>query len=325
MHARRLVAGAVLAAGTLIVAALAGLALYTALEVRRAEAAFPPRGQFAHADGVRLHYVTAGAGRPVVLLHGNPGFVHDFALDTVGPLSLLAREHRVVAFDRPGHGYSDRPSAAGTTPREQARLLREALRHLGAERPVLVGHSWGGALALLYALEYPGEVAGLVVIGTRAYPSAGRGDPLYVLNRAPVVGPLFRHTLLLPLGRRTVERRLAAAYAPDSVRPGHAAAARALWLRPGQVAATVWDTRNLQVALAPASRRYGELAVPVVILVGARDRGTGESYRLSQVLPRAELVTLPNVGHELQLTRPAAVLGAVRRVLALDGKSTARP
>jgi hypothetical protein len=89
MHARRLVVVVVLAAGTVIVAALAGLALYTALEVRRAEAAFPPRGQFAYVDDVRLHYVAAGAGRPVVLLHGNPGFVQDFALDTAGLLSLL--------------------------------------------------------------------------------------------------------------------------------------------------------------------------------------------------------------------------------------------
>jgi pimeloyl-ACP methyl ester carboxylesterase len=323
MQARRLVV-VILAAGTVILAALAGLAVHTALDVRRAESAFPPSGQFTHVEGVRLHYLAAGAGRPVVLLHGNPGFVQDFALDTAALLSLLAREYRVIAFDRPGHGYSDRPSAAGTTPQEQVRLLREALGQLGAARPVLVGHSWGGALALMYALEYPREVAGLVLIGTRAYPRAGRADPLYVITRAPVVGALFRHALLLTVGRRTVDRRLGAAYAPDSVRSAHAAAARALWLRPGQVAATVWDTRNLQVALAAASRRYNELTLRAVILVGARDRGAGESYRLSQVLPRAELVMLPNVGHELQVTRPAVVVEAVRRVLALDGKTTAR-
>src|ERR687895_1839922 len=123
MQARRLVV-VILAAGTVILAALAGLAVHTALDVRRAESAFPPSGQFTHVEGVRLHYLAAGAGRPVVLLHGNPGFVQDFALDTAALLSLLAREHRVIAFDRPGHGYSDRPSAAGTTPQEQARLLR---------------------------------------------------------------------------------------------------------------------------------------------------------------------------------------------------------
>jgi pimeloyl-ACP methyl ester carboxylesterase len=295
--------------GVPAVAILAALALYTQVEVRRAEARFPPVGQFVTADGLRLHYVDRGAGPPVVLLHGNPGFVEDF----LPVADSLARSHRVVAFDRPGHGYSARASAAGTTARSQVRLIHHALARLGVRRPILVGHSWGGGLALLYALEYPADVDRLVLIGTRAYPSAGGTDPVYALSRTPILGALFRHTVLLPIGRTLLDRRLAAAYAPDTVRRDHWQEARALWLRPAQAAATVWDARNLDRELRGANARYAAMRVPVIVLCGERDELLPESKRLSAAIPGAQLVVLPNTGHEAQLTRTSDVISAIRR------------
>lgn len=174
----------------------------------------------------------------------------------------------------------------------------------------------GGALALLYALEYPGDVGGLVLVGPRAYPSGGRADPVYALNRAPALGPLLRRTVMLPIGRRILDRRLLAAYAPDAPRPDHHARARALWLRPSQVAATVWDTENLQRALDAASRQYGRIVAPVVILVGDHERGIAEARRLARAGPGAELVVVPRAGHQLPLTRPDVIAGAVQRVRA---------
>lgn len=300
-----------------VLSALAGAALFTAAATRRAEAAFPPGGRFVMVDGVRLHVREAGRGVPVVLLHGNPGFVQDFAPDDpAGPFAALARDYWVIAIDRPGHGYSGRPSAAGTTPAEQARLLHAALGRLGAARPILVGHSWGGALALTYALAYPGEVRGLVLVGTRAYPREGDGGALYAAVRTPVLGTLLRHTLMRPFGGRAVDAGLAAAYAPDPVPPDHRAAARALWLRPGQVAATAWDTRDLNQALRASRPRYGRLAVPVVIVVGDRDGGQAESRRLAGEVPGAELEVLPDAGHHVPRARPAAIATAVGRVAA---------
>lgn len=312
MTARRTLGIAV--AVTLV--ALGGLTLRTVIDVRRAEVAFPPIGQFAEIDCTRLHYVDRGTGRAVVLLHGNPGFVEDFTLGPANLLDSLAKQYRVIAVDRPGHGYSARASDAGTIPREQARLVHDLLHRLGVERPVLVGHSWGGGLALIYAESYPADIAGLVLLGTRAYPSPDRADPVYALNRIPVVGALFRVTLLPPVGQRLLTRRLTAAYAPDPVREDHLAAARALWMRPGQVAATVWDTKNLQSALGNASRRYSGIAVPVVLVVGDHDRGIEDSRRLHLAVPGAELRVLPNTGHEIPRTRPGAVADAVRTVLS---------
>lgn len=300
---KRLVGG-----GVGFLAILAAFALYTQVEVRRAEARFPPTGQFVTVHGIRLHYVDRGTGAPVVLLHGNPGFVEDFL-----PLvDSLARTHRVIAFDRPGHGYSSRASAAGTMPHDQVQLIHDALAQLGVSRTIVVGHSWGGGLALLYALEHPREVDRLVLIGTRAFPSTGGADPVYALNRTPIIGALFRHTALLPVGRTLVRRRLTSAYAPDTVRRGHFEAARALWLRPSQVAATVWDTRNLDRELREASTRYSGMRVPVIVICGARDQLLPESKRLAIAMPGAQLVVVPNTGHEAQLTRTAIVLDAIR-------------
>jgi pimeloyl-ACP methyl ester carboxylesterase len=320
MSARRIAAFI----GVLLLVALGALTLRTIADVRHAETAFPPVGQFAEVDGVRLHYLAKGAGRPVVLLHGNPGFVQDFALGPSNVFDMLATQYRVIAVDRPGHGYSGRPSNASTTPREQARLVHDLLRQLGVERPVLVGHSWGGGLALIYAEQYPRDVAGLVLVAARGYPTPERADPVYAVNRIPVIGQLFRVTLLPPVGQRLLASRLTSAYAPDSVHADHLAAARALWLRPSQVAATVWDTKNLQTALDSASRRYGEIAIPVVIVVGDRDQVLDDSRRLQLAIPGAELRVLPGTGHEIPHTRPAILADAVSHVFTL-GTSALTP
>src|SRR3954453_18122350 len=132
---RRSRAGAVLAAGA---AALAASALYNTLRARRTEREHPPAGRFVEVDGVRLHYIEKGEGPPVVLLHGNVVTAEDFR--TSGVLELLARRHRVIAFDRPGFGYSDRPHGSAWSARAQADLLRDALDVLDIKRSIVLGH-----------------------------------------------------------------------------------------------------------------------------------------------------------------------------------------
>ena len=140
-----------LAAAALFALGGALLVLGTRLGTARGEAAFPPEGRFILVDGVRLHYVDDGpaAAPPVVLIHGNPGFLTDF---DPARAALRRAGYRVVAFDRPGHGYSARPHPGRYTVEAQARLLHDLLARLGVARPVLVGHSWGTTLALVYAL-----------------------------------------------------------------------------------------------------------------------------------------------------------------------------
>ena len=121
-------------------AALAGLAIANHLAARRAERRHPPKSRFLTVDGVRLHYSDRGKGSPVVLIHGNAVTGDDW--NTSGVADLLRRGHRVIIFDRPGFGHSERPRGRLWTADQQAELLRRALRQLDVGRPVVVGHSW---------------------------------------------------------------------------------------------------------------------------------------------------------------------------------------
>jgi alpha/beta hydrolase fold len=138
-------------------AALAGTALIVNWQARRAERRHPSEGEFITVNGVRLHYIEAGEGSPVVLLHGNGSMLNDVALSIFGP---LAKTHRVIAFDRPGFGYSERHGDRVWIPEEQAALFRDALRALGVDRPVLYGHSFGAPslLASISGKSSPEEV-----------------------------------------------------------------------------------------------------------------------------------------------------------------------
>lgn len=315
-RALRLVLKTLALLGAVLAILLGAGALAVRAMVARAEAAYPAPGRFLTIPGGRrLHFSESGlegsGTHTVVLLHGNSGTLRDF--DPLVP--LLAARTRVIAFDRPGHGYSDRPSVR-ETPAAQARAIRAALGELRVERPILVGHSWGGALALAYAMEFPAEVAGLVLVGTRAYPYDGPPDPLYTLLRTPVIGPVLRHSVVPLVARGPIERRVAAAFRPDSVDTAHLARARALWSRPSQVGATVWDTQLLQHAAVGMSRRYATLGHPVMLLVGDGDELRPETERLSRELRSAWIRVLPNTGHYAMRTRPADVVLAISELEA---------
>src|SRR3954470_20634816 len=106
-------------------------ALINGALARRAERRNPARGAFIEVDGVRLHYIEKGSGSPVVFLHGNQSMAADVEIS--GVFGLLARDHRVIAFDRPGFGHSERPRGKAWSATAQAALLRKALSHLGVE------------------------------------------------------------------------------------------------------------------------------------------------------------------------------------------------
>src|SRR4029077_9624339 len=143
-------------------ATIAAMTVYNVYRARKAEREHPPAGQFVTVDGVRLHYIERGEGPPVVLLHGNVVTADDFNTSEV--FDLIAKRHRVIAFDRPGFGYSDRPHGSAWSAGTQANLLRNALDVLDIKRPVVLGHSWGAAVALALALHHTDDVRGLVLL-----------------------------------------------------------------------------------------------------------------------------------------------------------------
>jgi hypothetical protein len=97
---------------------------------KRAERHNPPIGRFITVHGVKLHYVERGSGTPLVLLHGNGSMIQDF--DSSGLIDSASKRYRVIAFDRPGFGYSDRPRDTIWTPAAQADLIAAAMVKIGA-------------------------------------------------------------------------------------------------------------------------------------------------------------------------------------------------
>lgn len=290
------------------------LALWTVVSAWRAERVYPPTGAFLSVDGTRLHYVRRGSGPPVVVLHGSDGSLLDFA-DTV--LATLSREFEVVAFDRPGHGYSEGPHRAIATPEVQLHLLHEAVCRLGLVRPLLVSHSWSGLLVMMYVLEYPDEAAGLVLLAPWVAPSSAPPNPLLYTSRVPLLGTLSLWTVHWLLKGWIIRYYLQEAFLPEQVPPAYARQSAACWLRwPRQVKVFSYENtadRRLARAYSP---RYPQVCVPVEIVAGEADRivPTAEHAEwLHRLLPHSELVLLPHTGHQLLHTRPEIVCAAVRR------------
>jgi pimeloyl-ACP methyl ester carboxylesterase len=277
-----------------------------------------PPGAFVTAAGVPVHYVRRGEGRPVVYIHGAKGSVYDFLL-SIGP--PLAKRSTAVAFDRPGSGFSGRAARDGGSPQAQAAVLRAAAAALGLERPVLIGHSFGAAVALAWALDAPLEVAAVVTLGGYTLPLGGPPPWVVALMRSRMalraVGRLGRSRL----GRPFVDGALRRAFSPGSVPEDYARIAPALALDDARLLSDGEDRKSAEAGLSALQPRYAGLDVPVVIVVGEQDRMVppSTSEKLHAQLPRSELVCLADSGHMPMFTEPAAVLAAVDRAAVLGG------
>jgi pimeloyl-ACP methyl ester carboxylesterase len=272
--------------------------------------------KFVTVDGTRLHFVIRGAGRPVVLIHGNPGSTQDWTR-VFGPVGA---NHKVIAFDRPGHGRSERPKHVDATVEVQARLLHDALKQLHVERPIVVGHSWGGALAMVYAITYPKEVAGVVLVAPAVYESHD-GSFLTTLPAVPVIGDAVNAVLTPLFGASIVRSELKKAFSPDPVPKNYLRSVLSEWTRSKKVKAYSLDESSLNDSLKKFSPRYSELSVPVSILTGDSDLIVSEkeqAERLHQALPKSHLIVLPKTGHQIPFTRPQAVVDEIERVQRLS-------
>jgi pimeloyl-ACP methyl ester carboxylesterase len=296
-------------------ATLAAMAAYNVYRARKTEREHPPMGRFVTVDGVRLHYIEKGEGPPVVLLHGNVVTAEDF--DTSGVLDLVAKRHRVIAFDRPGFGYSDRPHGSAWSARVQADLLRDALVILGINRPVVLGHSWGAAVALALALNHPNAARGLVLLSGYYYPSL-RADVLLSSPPAiPILGDLLRYSISPLLGKLMQPLLLKGMFSPLPVPARFAnGSTPTMSIRPGQIRAESQDG----VAMIPGAfamrHRYQELTIPVVIMAGTKDRvvSAKQPARLHAQIPHSVLRLVPDVGHMLHYTVPEEVAEAIEEL-----------
>ncbi|MDB5765112.1 MAG: alpha/beta hydrolase [Herminiimonas sp.] len=292
--------------------ALAVSAFVVRSKTRQAERLNPPSGQFIEVDGVRLHYIERGQGQPLVLLHGNGAMIEDFA--TSGLIDQAAAHYRVIVFDRPGFGHSDRPRNKIWTPVAQAELLHHALQRLGVERPIVAGHSWGTLVALAMALEFPSYVRSLVLLSGYYFPTVRLDVALASSPAIPVLGDLMRHTISPLLGRLMWPALVRKIFSPAAVSPGFEAFPVWMALRPSQLRASAAESALMIPSAMMLFRRYRELKMPVVIMAGADDRiadAQRNSARLHDELAQSDLRLTPGAGHMIHHLAPDDVMAAI--------------
>ena len=295
-------------------AAVGALAAHAWLETWRVERQNPPEGRFLDVDGVRLHYVERGAvdAPPVVLIHGAMMAVQDWDLSILG---RLAANHRVIAFDRPGYGWSSRPKDRRWTMMAHAELLLDACRRLGLKKPLVVGHSWGAGVAAAMAIRGPEAVRGVVLLSGYYYPTPRPDFALQALPAIPGLGAVLRHTTS-PLTMRLAEPiQIKWMFAPNPV-PSY------FWERfpigfmhrPKQLLAEGDDFKLIGESAAELAPHYRKVAVPVVIMHGESDKVVDphrHAFRLHREIPHSAVYIVPRTGHMIQHVRPTEVVEGI--------------
>lgn len=300
-----------------------GLFGLTFWKTRQIEARYPPRGAFAGKPGARIHFIdlpAIGALRGVVLaIHGASGTAADmnFAL---GP-RLAARGFRVIAVDRPGQGWSDRPDgAADASPARQAQLICAAMDGIGVREAIVLGHSLGGAVAINFALDQRDFTAGLVLVSPVSHPWPGGVAWYYNVAATPVLGEMFARLIALPVGLSRLKDGVAAVFAPQPTPAGYASATGvALALRPEAFIANAQDVAGLHAFVTLQAPRMTAIAAPTAIVTGDSDGVVLKrihSDGSARAIPGATLTVLPGVGHAPHNSDPDAVVKAVEEVAA---------
>ena len=244
-----------------VVAALAVLALMTQAGIFVLERLYPAQGRQIDVTGAALNVVELGrrdaAGPPIVLLHGASS-----NLETMRkPLGeMLARHHRVILIDRPGHGWSPRERETDSTPEVQARMIEEALAKLNTGPVIVVVHSLAGALGARMALDFPERVAGLVMLAPVTHPWFGGVGWYNKFVTTPVIGPLLAHTITLPLGLMLARQGARNVFLPQAMPENFVKdSATLLLLRPREFLANARDLVTLKEAVAGQAPRYAQI------------------------------------------------------------------
>ncbi|XIA63319.1 alpha/beta fold hydrolase [Bradyrhizobium sp. TZ2] len=265
-----------------------------------AERKNPPIGSFIECEGVQLHYLERGdpVAPSVVLFHGNGSLIQDLIIS--GLVDRLARHNRVLCFDRPGFGYSQRPRARIWTATSQAALFVKALNQLGVRDPVVLGHSWGALVAVAFGLQDNYAVRGLVLASGYYFPTR-RWDFWMMSGPAvPVLGDLMRYTVAPVISWAILPALLRKLFAPRSV-PGNFKDRfpASLTFRPKQLRAAAEESAFLIPEAARLQSRYSSIRCPVHIFHGTGDQliEAEQARRLHRVLSRSDLHLINDAGH----------------------------
>ena len=311
-----------------LIAALVGVVQWraTAREAA-ARAASPPAGEIMRIDGVAVHYKIMGEGPDLVLIHGASGNLNDF---TMGFAQRLAERYRVILFDRPGLGWTDRlPGHGGAwntreeTLAEQAALLQRAADRLEVENPIVLGHSFGGIVALAWGLSRPDTTAALVLVSGVAEPWPGGLGWTYTVNGSALGGALFVPLVSAFLPKSFVRTSIASIFEPQEPPEGYATHVGAdLILRRQSLRANAQQVNALRPHVVEMQKRYDTLTMPIEMVHGDADTIVPAHIHAEVLMgdvPNGALKLLPGVGHMPQHSHPDEVVAAIDRAAARAG------
>ncbi|MFD1983194.1 alpha/beta fold hydrolase [Mesorhizobium newzealandense] len=314
---------------SLAILGIASLVLATLWIAAKGERLVPPVGKFIEIDGNRIHYVDQGEGRPIVFLHGLGAQLHHFRHTLFG---RLGPGYRLIALDRPGAGYSVRASGATGRLPEQAEIVRHFIEALRLEKPLVVGHSLGGAIALTLAVEHPEAISGIALLAPLTHVEADGREKfgsLYIPSR--LWRWIMSYTLAIPTSLRYARPTMEFIFAPQ-VLPGDYMVAGGGWLglRPAHFYAMSSDVVAIERDLGRIEGRYGEIAMPAGILFGDADRVTRFHTQGAPMRSRIEgldFEVVEGMGHMPQFVAPERIVAFIERVAnrAFAGRTSPRP
>jgi pimeloyl-ACP methyl ester carboxylesterase len=284
----------------------------------------PARGRFVTLSGLKVRYIEQPGAEPaVLLLHGQPGTAEDW--ERVLP---LLHGRRAIAIDRPGYGYS----SGGYVPLpRQVHAIDELQQRLGLMRPILVGHSYGGTIALAYAERRPRRLGGLVLVDAGAACAhvswLQRAQARFVkFAELPVIAQLADISFSQLLRRASAEAGDSEAFAPGPVDQRHRERLLAINLKHGNLEAYAGEALAANGVIAKVNRALAHVHAPTVVIQGDADKLVQPrcGRQLARGIPGARLQMLAG-SHMQPYTHPAAIASAVAALAQAPAPAPARP
>jgi pimeloyl-ACP methyl ester carboxylesterase len=277
-------------------------AYLTAFRARKftenAEHVTPPIGQFIDVEGIPIHYIKQGSGPVLVMLHGAGGHVKDFTFDHV---ARFAKDFTVIAFDRPGHGYTPILETSGASLAKQAHLIEQALFKLGVRSAIIMGFSYGGSLALHLATHYKELTKGLVLISAVSMPWPGNVHINYRIMSKPVIGPALMALSTAYFGDAYFRAAYATVFYPRNAPNGYLDHVGVnMSVRFKSFVENARQLNSLRPQIVDQSILYSKLDIPIELIHGDQDTSVPARFHAEKfvnIVPHANLVMVKNMGH----------------------------